>query len=164
MLPYTQFISRDRILGLKGVLPHMRYLPDRSVDMVKVHKLAAPLGIEPRISGFIRGSNLNLSWVIGAHGSLTNLLLGFIVIPNCLPSTKLRPPHMIFHTLTTTTIWTYHTTGLHSLIFTTTPSSVSPIGRGLCLTWSERDYATFCLAPVRIADDTQARIRGLSKG
>ena len=27
----------------------------------RVHKLATPLGIEPRISGFIRGSSLNLS-------------------------------------------------------------------------------------------------------
>ncbi|RVW68756.1 hypothetical protein CK203_062989 [Vitis vinifera] len=32
------------------------------VDRVRVHKLATPLGIEPRISGFIRGSSLNLSW------------------------------------------------------------------------------------------------------
>ncbi|KAL6344527.1 hypothetical protein AAG906_002432 [Vitis piasezkii] len=33
------------------------------VDRVRVHKLATPLGIEPRISGFIRRSSLNLSWV-----------------------------------------------------------------------------------------------------
>ena len=32
-------------------------------DQVRVHKLATLLGIEPRISGFIRRSNLNLSWV-----------------------------------------------------------------------------------------------------
>ncbi|RVW25196.1 hypothetical protein CK203_114701 [Vitis vinifera] len=35
------------------------------VDRVRVHKLATPLGIEPRISGFIRGSSLNLSWSRG---------------------------------------------------------------------------------------------------
>ena len=33
------------------------------LDRVMVHKLATPLGIEPRISGFIRGSNLNLNGV-----------------------------------------------------------------------------------------------------
>ena len=33
------------------------------VDRVMVHKLATPLGIEPRISSFIRGSSLNLSCV-----------------------------------------------------------------------------------------------------
>ena len=35
----------------------------RHVDRVMVHKLATPMGIEPRISGFIRGSNLNLNGV-----------------------------------------------------------------------------------------------------
>ena len=79
-----------------------------------------------------------------------SLLVSWIVWES-LPTVCLRPsldhPTWFFHTLTTTTIWTYHTTGLHSLIFTTTPSSVSPIGRGLCLTWSEWDYATFCCGP-----------------
>ena len=35
----------------------------RPVDRVMVHKLATPLGTESRISGFIRGSNLNLNGV-----------------------------------------------------------------------------------------------------
>ena len=47
--------------------PHMHYVLIHEecclVDQERVHKLATPLGIEPRISSFIRGSNLNLIWV-----------------------------------------------------------------------------------------------------